>query len=495
MKKDKRKKKKTKVKTPKRSEYVTFLRELSENGDPDACFHLGLLYMRGEEVKNNPQKAFECFQKAAAGGVPEAMLMLGTYYITGEAGERNLDQAKLWLSQAAALGVEEARETLRSLEADYDGITQEIAKVEDFKKKYAQGDGDAALELYHYYKDIYNEKEAHFYLNEAYRLNSGNLYLEMGDGAFNKGETETAIKFYRQALDIGKKEAYIPLASTLYNYDYSEEAKKEAWDLMQKARAAGEKNASCYLAMWLYDESVNEDEFKCVLAYVQEGLEAVDDEGVLGDLIQKFYVEKIYDDETIFKLSKALADRGDSNSVSRVAYMYLKGEGVKKDLKQATHYLKIAEDNYDFSEKWLLKILESHPRNLVKAIDNYAKSASEDEIYEIAKCYLEGVAVDQDSKKGLHYLEEAAQDSFDPAISLLGEIYLRGYYGVHKDEEKGVQMLLEAAEMENPRALSVLSRCYDNGVGVEQDGEISYRYYQQFRNLIDDEFPDLLNEE
>ena len=49
-----------------------------------ACFSLGVLYERGEGVKQNYQKAAELYQKSCDGGNIGGCLLLGALYLKGE---------------------------------------------------------------------------------------------------------------------------------------------------------------------------------------------------------------------------------------------------------------------------------------------------------------------------------------------------------------------------------------------------------------------------
>ncbi len=47
-----------------------------------------------------------------------------------------------------------------------------------------------------------------------------------------------------------------------------------------------------------------------------------------------FSIDKLYDDQTIIDLSMKMADLGDDISACHLAYIYLKGKDVKKDIEK-----------------------------------------------------------------------------------------------------------------------------------------------------------------
>jgi hypothetical protein len=56
------------------------LLKMAERGNPEAQYHLGMMYSNGIGVSKNPQKAFEWFRKAASSGEPLASYKVGCYY-------------------------------------------------------------------------------------------------------------------------------------------------------------------------------------------------------------------------------------------------------------------------------------------------------------------------------------------------------------------------------------------------------------------------------
>lgn len=62
-------------------------------------------------------------------------------------------------------------------------------------------------------------------------------------------------------------------------------------------------------------------------------------------------------------------------------------------------------------------------------------------------------------------------------MSLLGEIYLLGHFGM-KDEKEGIRLIKEVAEYDDERALSLLAKCYEIGYGVEMNADQSIDYLE-----------------
>ncbi len=76
-------------------------------------------------------------------------------------------------------------------------------------------------------------------------------------------------------------------------------------------------------------------------------------------------------------------------------------KGPPKDLKAGLAYLKKARDCGDYTGAWLIDILASSPRDLDQAFAKYAKHCDKNEYVQIGECYLEGVAVEQNTERAL----------------------------------------------------------------------------------------------
>ncbi len=79
-------------------------RPLAEGGDATAQFNLGLLYLDGHGVPQNPVEAATWFRRAAEQDYPQAQHNLGAMYGSGQGVKRDLVQAYKWLNICAAKG-------------------------------------------------------------------------------------------------------------------------------------------------------------------------------------------------------------------------------------------------------------------------------------------------------------------------------------------------------------------------------------------------------
>src|ERR1700685_2207776 len=76
----------------------------AEEGDPNAQYNLGLLFLDGHGVPQNPTEAANWFRRAAEQDYTQAQHNLGAMYGTGLGVKRDYVQAYKWLNICAAKG-------------------------------------------------------------------------------------------------------------------------------------------------------------------------------------------------------------------------------------------------------------------------------------------------------------------------------------------------------------------------------------------------------
>ncbi len=103
-----------------KQDFATALKEwqpLVDQGNPRALRNVGLMYLLGQGVKANPDKAIEFLQKAVDGNDPEAMRIMAQVYIDGRVPKlgQSLPMGTELLRRASSLGDTEAQYQLAKL--------------------------------------------------------------------------------------------------------------------------------------------------------------------------------------------------------------------------------------------------------------------------------------------------------------------------------------------------------------------------------------------
>jgi TPR repeat protein len=124
------------------------LRAAASEGDANAQYILGSLYLNGEGVPTNYAKALFWLQKSANQNNKDAQFLLGVMYDNGEGVPQDYAQAVSWFRKAADQGYAAAQYNLGVMYANGQGVPQDYAQAVYWYRKAAdQGDASAAGNL------------------------------------------------------------------------------------------------------------------------------------------------------------------------------------------------------------------------------------------------------------------------------------------------------------------------------------------------------------
>lgn len=119
-------------------------RSAAVKGDTDAQNRLGVMYLSGLGVSNNPREAFRWFEMAARAGAARAQYDLAKLYLKGEGVARDVDRAVDWLEKAAERNHPEAQLLLATLLEKGEGLeTDKVEALKWYGLASDQGVGDA----------------------------------------------------------------------------------------------------------------------------------------------------------------------------------------------------------------------------------------------------------------------------------------------------------------------------------------------------------------
>ena len=134
------------------------------------------------------------------------------------------------------------------------------------------------------------------------------------------------------------------------------------------------------------------------------------------------------------------AQRGNAEAQYFVASLYMRGQGVNQDYREAARLLREAAD-----------------QGLAPAQ------------YELSVAYLEGRGVPKDEAEFVRWTRKAAEQGYAPAQHNLGSQVINGRRGVTKDEAAGVRWFQRAAEQGWVPSQRSLVAAYLQGQGVAED--------------------------
>lgn len=186
------------------------------------------------------------------------------------------------------------------------------------------------------------------------------------------------------------------------------------------------------------------------------------------------------DESMAVELWRQAADEDDVMGIWSIAAAYTQGFGVEKDLDLAEKYLLRGAEKGDttlqvcLAQLYLYPDSKSNPKEGFKWCSEAARQGSAFGLYEVYRCYNEGLGVEKNHFTAVQHLKQSADKGHIPAVSQLGYHYLDGV-GVPKDYKKGFDLSLKAASAGEPNSMYNLGVCYANGLGVTQN--LKYAMY------------------
>lgn len=127
---------------------LTEFRASADAGDATAMFSLGFMYLRGEGVPTDPDKAVHWLEMAAERGLAPAQHSLALAFYEGRGVKRNTAIAANYFESAALQGLADAQYNLGVLYSRGDGVPQDFVRAKFWHEKAAeQGVSDSQLAL------------------------------------------------------------------------------------------------------------------------------------------------------------------------------------------------------------------------------------------------------------------------------------------------------------------------------------------------------------
>ena len=147
------------VRAAEAGDFATALREfraLAAIGDPRGENGLGVLYLRGNGLERNLERAVALIRSAAEKGLRAAEKNLGELYAEGVGVSRDDPVAAYWLGLAAAKGDPGAQLSLGMMHVEGRGIARDHARaMQLFRKSADQGNAEAQANIGHLYRAGY----------------------------------------------------------------------------------------------------------------------------------------------------------------------------------------------------------------------------------------------------------------------------------------------------------------------------------------------------
>ena len=216
--------------------------------------------------------------------------------------------------------------------------------------------------------------------------------------------------------------------------------------------------------LYLYGLTGRKDEKKAI-EYIQASADQEYDtaQALLGYLYDEGRILPMDKKKAVSYYKKA-ADRGNTSALLNLGLAYYKGEGIAKNDQMAISMLEqVPLDQQPLAGRYLGEIYLSNPNlpnRYQKAASAYSSSAKNGDIgsfYALGQIYLNEESGMMDRTKALNFYTYAASQGYLPAQYLLGILYTNGD-GVERNLALGHAWLEMAANNRHDPAVSALAQ-------------------------------------
>ena len=382
----------------------------SETGESHAPSYLKIamadLYANQENDKiYDIDKAIDIYKACIETNADStAMFKLGSLYLNGNGVDENVELGLKYINAAIAAGNKFVKITMAGIYSDSNNKLYNMDKAIELYKDCAENDSDSF---------------------SMFRL--GSIYFN-GNGV--EKNTVLGLQYLNHAAKSGNKYAKITLAGIYSNGD------NEFYDMAKAIRlykdCAENENEpdpfSMYRlgAIYLKGKGVEKD--------IELGLHYLNNAIAGGNSFAKVTLANFYADSThdMYDIAKAIQlykdcaeneDEPDPFSMYKLGSIYIKGNGVEKNIELGLHYLNNAIDGGNSFAKVTLADFyadSTHSRyNITKAIQLYKDCIKNDSdsysMSRLGSIYLFGHGVDKDEALGLKYLNDAVANGNEHA--------------------------------------------------------------------------------
>ena len=189
-----------------------------------------------------------------------------------------------------------------------------------------------------------------------------------------------------------------------------------------------------------------------------------------------------------FALATRLAGLGETSAQTLLGQLYLHGQGIAQDSKQAANWFAIAADDGDPEAQFALGLLYARGdgvrKDTTKAFKLFEQAADKGQKnaqYNLALAYLQGLLVRQDFTRAMDLFSKAAKQGQADAQYALGNLFRSNYFPLPKLDEAAYWMR-QAAQNGSSGAQLEYGLMVFKGQGVKQDYAAARSWITQAAN-------------
>ena len=308
-----------------------YFKEAASYGVPSAMHNVAIIYQN----KNQHKKAFNWFKEAARNDIPESMFELAHLYEAGIGTKKNKKEALFWYNEAYEHGMSYAK-TFYTILKDEMEYGLDVALVNLEKASALEGNVEAMRFLADYYFDHNDDIEVFKYTKMASELgddtslyNLGRIY-ELGLGTDQN--IEKALECYNKANRKNNIHATLRLAELYYTGLHVPKNSYTAIKYLKQAKDLGSKDAIYNLGVICEEDlKMNDEAFFWFKEAAEKG--QADAINRLGEIYMS--QNKVSDAVSLFDKS---SHYGCAKALYNLGLCYEKGIGKNKSFGMAKKY-------------------------------------------------------------------------------------------------------------------------------------------------------------
>jgi TPR repeat protein len=491
---------------------LSWYERAAKNGSSKAKYRLAEMYEKGSGVVEDTERAFKYMEEASV-FYDKAMVKLGDYYRSGTGTPENPSKAFQCYLLASAASSAEAWNRVGMCYEKGIGTKKNPAKSEEFYRRAAnQGLLDAKSALGNLLFSLGRVSEGVDVLEEAAREDDYNALIALGIIYSRSADDEKyvkAVSCVKRASEVkaDNGDALFRLG-LLYRWPKSSiHDPEKSFEYFNASAKLGHYGAMRFLAYcYVAGEGTDQDDFMA-FSWASKAVEGGDTISLnsLGEYYRYGIGTKKNPEKAIECYKKYTeGGRGIMGAVN-IGEMYFYGEGVPVDYDEATKWLQMACDGsfaqpyvligrmYEmgvYGEKNISQAISWYKKGVqigspfaeyylgccyandeilpdpVKAVEYYSKASEAglmEAKLELAKCYRQGVGIEQDKKRAFYLYHEIASRWLEMRQAIGSYVNLAVTSGgtVNNDRQSELKKPLYS------EAMYSLGRCYIDGSGTD----------------------------
>ena len=427
-----------------------YTQKAADQGYDMAIYNLGIGYLYGIGVAEDPDKALSYFKEAAMKGVAQAQYFYGAGIIDDST---TTDQGIFFLQKSADQGYVPAYSML----ANYYFGTEDYEKAlknAQIAANSGDAEGESMLALLYFYgcgvdKDL---DQARYWAQLSANQENNKGYTMLGSIYCAEENYLNALPYLQKGAELGNNQARILLADVYHEGRGVEKDVKKAYVLLKDAIADGNEDAQKALDYYHYTDDI--------------------------------------DDTSAIEQSTLSAESDDPASLLLLAARYQEGKGVKKDLTKAFTLNKRAADmGYAPAQAtmaWFYKQGLGTEKNLQKAFEYTLKAAKQDytgTYGNLACMYYSGIGTPVNYPEARYWGEKGVELGDSIAYYVMGQYYFEGN-ATTIDYAKALSYFQKCAELGNGNGYYGCFLCHNFGTGDMRNPSLAFKELQQAIKLL-----------